>query len=185
MGPWAAWSGGGQAARGRSWDWVGFKVPFQPNHPVILCCLLQNMPCPLIQVAQHPASLNHGMMDRMYLPDIKKQAALIKWCMVWLRHANDLFFHQDRSSLELAIMNTGSNCTLVTNGQQDRARLYKPLNDAATVSKQHPGVRSDTGPGRWWVNKLHFASKKQASLPWNNTQAVRGSTNATTPSEEK
>lgn len=31
--PWAAW---GQPAHGRAWNWVGFKVPSNPSHPMSL-----------------------------------------------------------------------------------------------------------------------------------------------------
>ena len=35
MGPWAAELVGGTPARSRGWDWVGFKVSFNPSHSVI------------------------------------------------------------------------------------------------------------------------------------------------------
>ena len=31
--PWAGWSGGGQPARGRGWNWVCFKIPSNPTIP--------------------------------------------------------------------------------------------------------------------------------------------------------
>jgi len=38
-GPWAAWSGGGHPAHSRGWSWMDFKVPFNPNHSMILWTL--------------------------------------------------------------------------------------------------------------------------------------------------
>lgn len=46
-----------------------------------------------------------AVMDGMYLLDIKKQAGLIKWCMVRLRHSNCLLYHEDVWSLGLTVMN--------------------------------------------------------------------------------
>lgn len=63
-----------------------------------------------MQLAKHLTSLSRGMIDRTYLSDIKQQAGLIKCCIVRLRHSNSLFHHRDIWSLELAIMNTRSNC---------------------------------------------------------------------------
>lgn len=46
-----------------------------------------------------------AVIDGMYLLDIKKQAGLIKWCMVRLRHSNCLLYHEDVWSLGLTILN--------------------------------------------------------------------------------